>query len=206
MLSTNNSSLQRQSPVRPPAARIIERLLLVTGVLAILFAGGSMIRSHLFQRSAERKFESAASIHPSAAPVKRTYAPGEVIGRLEVPRLGLHVMVVEGAGHDQLELGAGHIADTALPGFDGNIGIAAHRDGLFRPLRNIEKGDRLVLSTVSGAYRYSVTRVEIVRPTDTYVLHSTGRPELTLVTCYPFFYLGPAPNRFIVHARLEPST
>jgi sortase A len=174
-------------------------------VLAILLAGGSIIRSHLFQRSAERKFQAATSMHSIAAPVKRTYVPGELIGRLEVPRLGLHAMVVEGTDHDQLELGAGHIADTALPGSDGNIGIAAHRDGLFRPLRNIQKGDRLILLTLSGAYRYSVTRVEIVRPTDTYVLHSTGRPEITLVTCYPFFYVGPAPKRFIVHARLEPS-
>jgi hypothetical protein len=133
-LSTNNFSLQRQSPLRPAAALMIERLLLVTGG-----PGGSMIRSHLFQRSAERKFQVAASMYPSAAPVKRTYALGEVIGRLEVPRLALHVIVVDSADQDEVELRAGHIGDTALPGSEGNIGIVAHREGLFRPLRNIEK-------------------------------------------------------------------
>jgi sortase A len=96
----------------------------------------------------------------------------------------------------------GHIPGTALPGEDGNIVLAAHRDTFFRPLRNIQKGDEIALTTLSGAYRYRVESIQIVGPDDVGVLSPTKQPTLTLVTCYPFYFVGSAPKRFIVRAGL----
>jgi sortase A len=112
-------------------------------------------------------------------------------------------VVLEGTIPRVLRVAAGHIRGTALPGAAGNIGIAAHRDTLFRPLRNIRRMDEIVVTTSYGTFRYVVDKVEIVDPSDVQVLDRTSDPELTLVTCYPFTYIGPAPKRFIVHARRE---
>jgi sortase A len=113
------------------------------------------------------------------------------------------MMVLEGTGTKTLRVAAGHIPGTALPGVAGNVGIAAHRDTFFRPLRQVRPKDTIVLTTSYGTFRYIVDAVEIVSPTDVQVLHRTFHPELTLVTCYPFFYVGFAPKRFVVHARQQ---
>jgi sortase A len=115
----------------------------------------------------------------------------------------MSVMIFEGTAPKVLRVAAGHIGGTALPGRAGNIGIAAHRDTLFKPLKDIQHQDKIVLTTSYGTFRYVVDEVEIVDPTDVQVLHATDGPELTLVTCYPFTYLGAAPKRFVVHARQE---
>jgi len=99
-----------------------------------------------------------------------------------------------------LALAVGHIPGTALPGAAGNVGLAGHRDTFFRTLRGVKPGDTIVLTTLSGSYEYEVKSCEVVTPRDTRVLADSGSPALTLVTCYPFHYLGPAPERFIVHA------
>lgn len=131
---------------------------------------------------------------------RRVLHRGDEIGILQVPRLGLSILVVEGADDRSLDLGAGHIPGTALPGRSGNVGIAAHRDTCFRPLRNIRASDRITLTTPSGMYSYVVDGTEIVGPADVRVLRPARQPTLTLVTCYPFYYRGSAPKRFIVHA------
>jgi sortase A len=126
---------------------------------------------------------------------------GDVIGELDIPRLRLSVMVFEGDDAGILGQGAGHIPGTALPPGSGNIGIAAHRDTYFRPLRVIHANDVIALKTPAGTSRYAVTEAKIVRPSDVGVLARAPGRDLTLVTCYPFFYVGSAPERFIVHAR-----
>ena len=126
---------------------------------------------------------------------------GDVIGELEIPRLHLSVVVFEGDDAGILRLGAGHIPETALPPGSGNIGIAAHRDTYFRPLRAIRLDDVITLKTPAGASWYAVTETKIVRPSDIGVLARAPGRDLTLVTCYPFYYIGGAPERFIVHAR-----
>jgi sortase A len=126
--------------------------------------------------------------------------PQSVIGRLEIPRLQMNLMVREGVSEQTLREAVGHVPSTALPGRKGNVALAAHRDTFFRPLRNIRKGDVITLQTLAGTYQYAVRSVEIVRPSDTQVLNAANHPELTLVTCYPFYYVGSAPKRFIVHA------
>ena len=113
-------------------------------------------------------------------------------------------MVLDGTDSAVLRKGLGHIRGTSAPGEQGNVAIAGHRDTFFRPLRRIQAGDSIVLETLHGTYQYRVTFVEVVEPTDLAVLRYRDKPELTLITCYPFSYLGRAPKRFIVHALLIP--
>jgi sortase A len=123
-----------------------------------------------------------------------------VIGRLEIPRLKLSVMVREGADERTLSRAVGHIPGTALPGKMGNMGLAGHRDTFFRALRDIREDDAIEFETTQGTYRYLVKSTKIVGPRDVSVLATSGGENLTLVTCYPFYYVGSAPKRFIVHA------
>lgn len=124
-----------------------------------------------------------------------------LIGRLTIPRLHLTAAVREGAEEDTLAVALGHIPSTALPGQKGNVGIAGHRDRMFRGLKEIRQDDLIHLETLSGSYSYQVTSTEIVKPSDVSVLKAANISELTLVTCYPFYYVGAAPDRFIVKAR-----
>lgn len=127
---------------------------------------------------------------------------GELIGRIEIPRVGVSALVLAGIGGRTLRRGVGHIPETALPSQEGNVGIAGHRDSFFRGLKDIGEDDVIRLTTLRGIYRYRVEWIRIVDPEDTYVLADTGEPVLTLVTCYPFYYVGSAPKRFIVRAEL----
>ena len=133
-------------------------------------------------------------------PTRRMVRHRDLLGVVQIPRLGLSVPFIEGADDKPLEMGAGHIPHTAFPGHRGNAGIAAHRDTCFRALRFIRPNDDIVVITPEGAYAYQVSATEIVTPQDGHVLHRTPNRTLTLVTCYPFFYVGSAPQRFIVHA------
>src|SRR5262245_46996640 len=124
-----------------------------------------------------------------------------VLGEIEIPRLGLSVIVVEGTDESQLKLGVGHIQGTAYPGQPGNVGIAGHRDTYFRKLKDLAHGDRIRFSTVDGVFNYAVDTIMIVTPERGDLLRATPSPMLTIVTCYPFYYIGHAPKRFVVRAR-----
>jgi sortase A len=124
------------------------------------------------------------------------------LARLRAPSVGLDVMVLDGTDDATLNRGAGHIAGTAEPGKDGNVGIAAHRDGWFRSLSRISIGDTLELDSAGGERNYRVKSIRIVEPEDVTVLAPSARSQLTLVTCYPFYFAGAAPYRFIVTADL----
>ncbi|HET9212765.1 MAG TPA: class D sortase [Thermoanaerobaculia bacterium] len=156
--------------------------------------------------SSASETDSLGSFQPRAAappqePPRKPLEEGELVGRVEIPRLGISTIVLEGVGSKTLRRGVGHIPETAPPGTGGNVGLAAHRDSFFRGLKDIRKNDIIRLKTLDGSYRYRVESTEIVTPEDTQVLADTGVPELTLVTCYPFYYVGSAPKRFIVHAQ-----
>lgn len=129
--------------------------------------------------------------------------PGTPIARLEIPRLDLSVAVAEGASSDTLRKAVGRVPRTALPGERGNVALAGHRDTFFRPLKDIEVGDRILLSSSAGIETYRVSWTKVVEPVDVSVLDASDEPVLTLVTCYPFHWVGNAPQRFIVRARLE---
>jgi sortase A len=123
------------------------------------------------------------------------------LGRLDVPEAELSVMVLSGTDEVTLNRAVGHIEGTALPGETGNVGIAGHRDSFFRGLRHLEVGDDLKLTTLEGVAFYRVAAVDVVDPTDVEVLDPTDEPTLTLVTCYPFYYVGDAPRRYVVTAQ-----
>jgi sortase A len=119
---------------------------------------------------------------------------------LRIRRIGLEVPVLEGTDEWTLNRAAGHIAETAAPGTLGNSGIAGHRDGFFRVLKDVRSGDILEIETLRGVDQYRVERTWVVEPKDVSVLDPTSSPAVTLVTCYPFYFVGPAPQRFIVRA------
>jgi sortase A len=119
---------------------------------------------------------------------------------LRIPRLGLEVPVLEGTGEWTLDRAVGHIEGTARPGRAGNVGIAGHRDGFFRALKDVAEGDVIELVVPGGVQRYRVDRLAVVGPREVRVLAPTRSPRLTLVTCYPFYFVGPAPRRYIVQA------
>ena len=125
---------------------------------------------------------------------------------LRIPRLELEVPVYDGTTDAVLDLAAGRIEDTALPGTRGNVGIAAHRDGFFRVLKDIKEGDALVLDTPVATEQYRVEWIRITVPTDVSVIDPTPGPAVTLVGCYPFYYQGSAPQRFIVRAVPAPGS
>jgi sortase A len=126
------------------------------------------------------------------------------LGILRIPKIGLEVPILEGVDNWTLNRAVGYIGGTALPGMPGNSGLAGHRDGYFRGLKDIQPGDTLEIETTQGAGVYRVDHTWIVEPSDVSVLDPTPTPAVTLVTCYPFYFIGHAPQRFIVRAVLEP--
>jgi sortase A len=175
------------------------RFALFAGAISLLaYCAFVVVDTWTFQKHERGQFERVLADRAFAAPPPA--ADSGVIGLLDIPRLGLSVMVVEGVGKTNLRRAAGHVPGTALPGQPGNAGISAHRDTFFRPLRNILRNDVITISTVLGEYRYRVVSTQIVSPSDVAVLDSGGGEVLTLVTCYPFYFVGSAPDRFIVRA------
>jgi sortase A len=158
-------------------------------------------QSLLDRRETNGGARSAASpASPASAENPQPAAAGGLIGRIEIARLGVSAMVIEGTSRTTLRRAVGHISGTALPGQAGNVGISGHRDTFFRPLRNIRRDDIITLTTLAGEFHYRVITTQVVGPFDVAVLDPSGNEVLTLVTCYPFYFVGPAPGRFIVRA------
>lgn len=194
----------------------VERLLLIVAVVSLGWYATGRASAMLYQAAQAREFEelrlvprdiylpSRAAASSAAAPslpaATRPRAARSLVGRIEIPRLGVSAIVREGVDTRTLSRAVGHVPHTALPGDSGNIAFAAHRDTFFRPLKNIRAGDRIRVSTPDGDFTYIVRDTRIVAPTEVSVLDPTPEPTLTLITCHPFNYVGPAPNRFIVRA------
>jgi sortase A len=188
----------------------LERVLLVVAIASLGYYGYVSAETYLYQAYENRELDAILASAPPRAPGDATHAPlrarpaaGEMIGRVEIPRLGVSVVVRAGSDARTLRLAVGHIAGTALPGEDGNVGLAGHRDTFFRRLRDIRPDDEIRVATPGGVFTYRVERTVVVQPDDVWVLDPTDEPSLTLVTCYPFTYLGSAPQRFIVRASLQ---
>jgi sortase A len=203
------------SPPPRRGLRVLERLLLVVGVLCLGYFGYVSAETALYQAFETRELDAilaAAPPAPAPAPVGKVARPaaprprpadGTALGRLEIPRLNVSAIVRAGSDSRTLRLAVGHIGGTSLPGEPGNIGLAAHRDTFFRRLGEIRPDDLVRLVTAEGTYVYRVEDTQVVEPHDTWVLNPTDEPALTLVTCYPFRYVGSAPRRFIVRAHLD---
>ena len=182
-------------------ARWTQRLLFAGGILMLGYCGFVLLDTFIFQKQETAALEQFVPARAAASnTVLPVIGPDGLIGRMEVERLGVSAVVIEGTSSKTLRRAVGHIKGTALPGQPGNVGIAGHRDTFFRPLRNIQPDDVITLTTLRGEYRYRVVSTKIVNPDNVAVLDSDGHEILTLVTCYPFYYLGSAPERFIVRA------
>ena len=201
MKRTPSSRARRLAIFRAPLFRHASNVFILVALLAGGYCSFLLISGQLYQAQETRRFVAQRPPGENPAPdTRHHFEKGSAVALLAIPRLGLSVLVVEGAADRELRLGPGHIPGTSLPGEGGNVGVAGHRDTFFRPLRLIRKGDSVSVSTHEGRYQYKVVSTEIVTPDDVQVLHPKGHETLTLVTCYPFDFVGPAPKRFIVQA------
>jgi sortase A len=160
-----------------------------------------MGRQAIVNENGRAENETPAVANPPSPPTPKRLPEDAMIGRVAIPRLGLQAIVREGTDAGTLERSVGHVPFTALPGESGNVAIAAHRDTFFRGLGQIRPDDVITFSTLQGRYRYQVEYTRVVSPKDVSVVAPTHDAELTLITCYPFHYIGSAPNRFIVRAK-----
>jgi sortase A len=197
------------------------RLLICFGVLALGYVGWAFLDSKVSQSYQASRFHQAlnsqkASVdngeHVAASSTsaegqdtqenrRMAAQEGTPLGQLGIRAIGLEVVILEGNEDETLRRSVGHIPGTAMPGEGGNIGIAGHRDTFFRPLRNIEINDEITLTTLKAMHRYRVASTQVVEPENVGVLDDSKDAILTLVTCYPFTFVGSAPQRFIVRAQ-----
>ena len=187
-----------KTPLKPRTLllRAAYCVFLAGGVFPLGYAGYAVADTHIYQTVEQSKFEKLSH---SEAP--HPAVEGSAIGEMEVPRLGLKAILVQGDSPRILRHAVGHISETALPGEAGNVVLTGHRDSFFRPLRSIQVGDAITIKTLDGKFGYQVASTEVVLPSDVQVLQPSSENTLTLVTCFPFYYVGAAPKRFIVHAR-----
>jgi sortase A len=202
----------RSLAARQKLFRWAQRILFAGGVSMAAYCAFIVTEAWIFQKVATSQLEKLltatqkanAGIYQNTYPASLDNSPaavtGSIIGRIEISRLGLSAIVIEGTSEANLRRAAGHIAGTALPGRPGNVVISGHRDTFFRPLRNVLENDVIMLTTISGEYRYRVVSIRVVSPYDVAVLDRSQSEILTLVTCYPFYFVGSAPGRFIVRA------
>jgi sortase A len=192
---------------------MLERLLILGAVVCLCWCVFVVARAWRYQSRQPATTSSATHSHapseeaaaPPAASGPSALPIGEPIGRIEVPRLHVSAAVANGDDDGTLRVATGHLPDTPFPWEAGNSALAGHRDTFFRELRNIRVGDEMRVATPYGDFNYQVSRTRIVTPDDLSVLEPTAEPTLTLVTCYPFSYVGHAPKRFIVQAVRVPA-
>jgi sortase A len=205
--------LLAMSRLRPRVLLWAERLLVTTGVVTLSWCAFVIGDAAIAQRHARMLLEAppvserpvstraldTTTAMPALPRVQKILA-GAPIAALSIPRVHLSAVVLYGSDARTLRRGPGHVEDTALPGEPGNVVIAGHRDTFFRPLRNIQRGDDIFLRTGEGQFHYRVASLRVVDPRDISVLAPTTEALLTLITCYPFWVLGSAPDRFVVRA------
>ena len=177
----------------------LQVLLLGVGLGLIGYVSSAYLGSAWVRAGLERQLLSSPNGAPAALWAEAP-APRELIGRLRIDRIGLSAIVLEGVDRKTLQLAAGHMPRTPLPGDPGRVTLAGHRDQIFRRLRDLRPGDHIVLETQRGNFHYDVDSLRVIAPTDMAVLASGNRRELQLLTCYPFGYLGRAPQRFVALA------
>lgn len=194
----------RTAPPGQVFFRVLPALLTLAGLVLILYVATQYAWMYIEQQRFSHELQEQTPVNQSNdAPRPKTR--GEALARLLIPKIHLDVAVVEGTSRKALLTGPGHLINTAMPGDKGNVVLAGHRDTFFRHLGDLARGDSITIDREGKQYRYEVTGTEIVEPSATEVLRSSSASRLTLITCYPFHYLGPAPKRFIVFAQLANS-
>ena len=178
-------------------------VLCLIGILALGHCALTLARAKFYQHWAYRQLQTGkVESNPGRPDISNASGDGQIppLAEIEIPRVHISAMVAEGASSRVLRIAVGHVPGTALPGQEGNAVLAGHRDTFFRGLGDVRAGDVIKLTTSGKQYQYRVRFTGIVGPRDTWVLHPSGNQTLTLVTCYPFDFIGAAPKRFIVRA------
>lgn len=199
------------SRLRRSGLLTLERLLFVAAAVFLGYFAYVSIETWLYQAYENRELDAILQSAPAemrtgplpARARRPAPAPGSIIGRVEIPRLRVSAVVRAGSDARTLRLAVGHIPGTAYPGEDGNVGLAGHRDTFFRRLADIRSDDEIRMVTPEGTFVYRVERTDVVEPDAVWVLDRGDTAALTLVTCYPFTYVGSAPERFVVRAQLD---
>jgi len=195
---------------KEPLRRILQwaqRALYACAILLLGYCAFVLADTWTFQRRESMDLDRLLRDRRAVSESAPASAMDGLIGRMEIPRLGFSAVVVEGIDRTTLRHAVGHIPGTALPGKAGNVGLSGHRDTFFRPLKDLRIKDEIQFSTLEGDYRYEVESLKVVEPGNVGVLAPSHENVLTLVTCYPFFYIGAAPKRFVVRARqVSPQT
>jgi sortase A len=193
----------------PIVSRYLSYTATAVGAFLLALAAVDVCQSWFYQWFGRREFSTAQATAPpvrtaawQAGPVNRKQRPvlGESLAILEIPRIRMSVVVLEGSDDNVLKKGPGHIEETAYPGELGNVAIAGHRDRHFRPLRSSRPNDEVILRTKTTTMRYFIDSIRIMHPTEMEVLDPTSGPALTLITCFPFDFVGNAPMRFVIRA------
>lgn len=184
--------------------RVLEASLWTLGLSCLAWTGWAIADAHVYQRLASRQLEAAAEA-PVEPPIEAVFTgvdvpAGTPLATLRIPRLDLSVVVAEGTGKDVLRRAVGRLAGSAHIGEPDNVVIAGHRDSFFSGLGELQVGDRIALERDGVTETYAVEWMRVVQPDRIEVAGSTGYPALTLVTCYPFWYVGSAPERYVVRA------
>lgn len=205
----------RRAFIFRPVLRFVEAGLWILATATLGYCSYAYASAAIHQEQQKAAFRSLQGRHArtpaelaasSITPPPGPPSPGAVLGILDIPRIGLSSIVEQGTDSHTLRDSVGHIPGTALPGQDGNAALAAHRDTYFRHLSELRPGDDVIFRSISATYTYKVKSTSIVQPTDTAVLAKTKEPTLTLVTCFPFYYVGSAPKRFVLVAAEDTPT
>jgi sortase A len=193
--------------------RWLGRTLMSAGLICLAYVGLVSVQARLYDTNAKQYVSRppsqdqnrGSSPQPELRPPASALIEGQILGHLKISRLGVSAAVLQGTTSRTLRHGIGHIQGTAFPGTAGNSAIAGHRDTFFRALKDVHEGDEIELKTATVSTRYLVDWAKVVPPEDDSVLDSTRESALTLVTCYPFYFIGGAPQRFVVRAHRIPT-
>jgi len=176
--------------------------MLVIGVGLLGYVASEYWGMYHRQKQLTAQWEQQASSTNTNVPGKPARSEDDLLTRVVIPKINLDAIVVEGASRRELSEGPGHMKKTAQPGQTGNAVITAHRDTFFRHIYELGKGDDILVRRAGQVYKYEVTGKKIVMPEDVSVLQPTPDATLTLITCYPTYYIGPAPKRLVVFSKL----
>jgi sortase A len=182
--------------------RIVSLLLIVAGILLLGYVGGEYWGTYRSQKNLEAAWQSQAAALSASSQTRQLISPEQMLTRLVVAKIGIDAIVVEGASRKDLSEGPGHMKQTAEPGEAGNAVVTGHRDTFFRHIHELAKGDQIQVQRNGRNFVYEVTGRRIVMPEDISVINPTNDPELTLITCYPTYYIGPAPKRLVIFSKL----
>src|SRR5437764_11155169 len=184
--------------------KVLSMVLLLLGVSLLGYVGSEYWGMYRTQKQLEAQWEQQAAT--VRAPGQPRLAAHDLLTRVSIPKISLDAIVIEGVSRKQLSVGPGHMKDTAFPGAAGNAVITGHRDTFFRHIYELQKGDEILVRRNGEVFKYQVTGKKIVDPEDVSVLKQTADAQLTLITCYPTYYIGPAPKRLVVFSKLMPDS